>query len=84
MTPLALTENAERLRDLFGLSPFEIELLILLAGCEIDYGIRSALQPAAPETAPTRISLNLAVKLLAGGRSDALSPTRPLRRWMLV
>jgi ATPase family protein associated with various cellular activities (AAA)/winged helix domain-containing protein len=75
-----------RLRELFGLSPFEAELLVLTAGVEIDAAFRESVarvQGTSPRD-PVRVSFSLALSLLPQSHWDALSPIGPLRQWSLV
>ncbi|AGA89623.1 AAA+ family ATPase [Thioflavicoccus mobilis 8321] len=64
----------DRLVAVFGLSPFEREILLLCAGVEMD----AKLAAAGPAT------FALALARLAEPHWSALTPGRPLRRWRLV
>jgi hypothetical protein len=77
---------ALRLRALFGLSPFETELVIVAAGLEIDAGLRDAVAQAQSvgQNQPVRLSFALALALLPDPHWDALSPLGPLRHWCLI
>jgi len=67
----------------FGLSPFERQVLLLVAGLELDHGLRSAVATFnSGEFA--RASYGLALATLAQPHWDALSPDAPLRRWSIV
>jgi hypothetical protein len=70
----------QRIAQIFELSPFEHDLLLLAAGLELDRSLR-ALLPSGP-------SFSLALQWLASARVvphwDALSPQAPLRRWQLL
>ncbi len=75
-----------RLRALFGLSPFETELLVLSAGMEIDGGFRASVshaQGVSPREA-VRLSFSLALSILPQAHWDAISPLGPLRHWSLL
>ena len=76
---------AMRLANLFGLSDFETELLVLAAGIEIDAGLRNAIARGQC-TLPGHVGLSysLALALLPEAHWDALSPSRPLRHWSLI
>src|SRR5262245_31516492 len=77
---------ALRLKALFGLSPFETELLVLTAGVEIDSACRAAVaraQGTSPHD-PVRLSFSLALSVLPQAHWDAVSPLGPLRHWSLV
>ncbi|WP_422003440.1 ATP-binding protein [Reyranella sp.] len=67
----------------FGLSPFERELLLLVAGLELDEGLREAVA-AAGDGATAQASFGLALALLTRPHSDALSSDAPLRHWRMV
>ncbi|MEA3080260.1 MAG: hypothetical protein QOF05_1668, partial [Sphingomonadales bacterium] len=82
------TPALDRCADIFALSPFERELLLLLAGIELDAGVRRAVaraQAAVPESGhSTQPTFSLALSVLAEPHWDALSPLAPLRRWRLI
>ncbi|MGH8445494.1 MAG: hypothetical protein ACREVL_09505, partial [Solimonas sp.] len=67
----------------FGLSPFERELLLLLAGLELDEGLRQAVVKAGAGAA-TRASFSFACAHLIAPHWDALSPDAPLRHWRMM
>ncbi len=73
------------LRDAFGLSGFEQDLLTLCAGVALDNGVRRALAEGRGEdsrhSAPT---FGLALAVLPNAHWRALTPASPLRRWGLV
>lgn len=69
------------LADVFGLSPFERELLLLLTGLELDSGLRAALARRAGDI---RATFDAALALLVSPHWDALSADAPLRRWRMV
>jgi len=73
-TPPAL----ETLCALFGLSPFERDVLLLCAGVELDSQFLDLL---APQAAPT---FSLALARLPEAHWSALPSDTPLRRWRLV
>ena len=77
---------AWHLRDLFGLSTFEAELLLLAAGLEIDAPLRAAVARAQGMGLDdaVRLRFSLALALLPEAHWDALSPSRPLRHWALL
>lgn len=78
--------SAERIGALFGLSPFERDLLLLAAGVELDDALRRSVAQAqglAPEQ-PLGIDYALALEVLPGAHWDAISPLAPLRHWQLV
>lgn len=84
-TPAAVPGNWNspvKIRDLFGLSEFERDILLLTAGAALDLRFNAALariQPASP--VPT---LGLAVAMLPSPHWSALSRMRPLRYWRLI
>ena len=86
--PAQLTEILERwnpvekLRDLFGLSEFELDILLLCMGAAIDGRFSAAFAEAQPESpAPT---LGLAAASLEKPHWSAFSLMRPLRYWRLI
>jgi vesicle-fusing ATPase len=73
----------DRLGGLFGLSPFERELLVLCAAVELDGDVASVAASILGGTDP-RPTFGLALSVLAGGHWDAIAPASPLRSWRLV
>lgn len=67
----------EVLCDLFSLSDFERDVLLLCAAVELDDSVVAAL----PDGLPT---FGLALAVLPQPHWSALTPTRPLRRWRLI
>ncbi|HWJ72312.1 MAG TPA: ATP-binding protein [Kaistia sp.] len=65
----------------FGLSSFERELLLLLAGIELDDALRQSVAKVAGGARP---SFGLALGILTSPHWDALSPDAPLRRWRVI
>jgi hypothetical protein len=82
------TPALDRCSDIFGLSPFERELLLLTAGVELDSGLRRAVIRAQATLADggrsSQPTFLLALRVLAQPHWDALSPLAPLRRWRLI
>ncbi len=68
----------ETLCALFGLSPFERDILLLCAGVELDSQFAALL---APQAAPT---FSLALSSLPDAHWSALTSAAPLRYWRLV
>ncbi|SEM27796.1 ATP-binding protein [Bradyrhizobium sp. OK095] len=78
----------DALTKLFGLSPFEREIVLLAAGVELDSALCrlvSETMAQSPEAgASTQPTFNFAMQTLNEPHWDALSPLRPLRRWRLI
>jgi hypothetical protein len=74
----------DRLADVFALSTFERELLLLCAGVEMDssLGAECARAQGAPQR--TYVTLGLAMATLAEPHWSALTPSRPLRLYRLL
>jgi hypothetical protein len=72
------------LRQLLGLSSFELDVLLLCAAMELDSRIAGLCARAQPEALPAYPSFALALTLFPDPSWDALSPERPLRRWRLI
>jgi ATPase family protein associated with various cellular activities (AAA)/winged helix domain-containing protein len=72
-----------RCARVFGLSPFERELLLLVAGLELDHGLRTVVMTINGGTS-SRASFALGSAFLAQPHWDALSPQSPLRYWRLI
>jgi hypothetical protein len=71
------------LTEIFELSTFERELLLLLAGVEMD----SALAERVTQLAGGKrmgVTFSLAMATLASPHWSAVAPTSPLRRWKLI
>ncbi|MFO1161111.1 MAG: ATP-binding protein [Reyranellaceae bacterium] len=66
-----------------GLSVFERELLLLVAGLELDQGLRVVVTALNGGTS-SRASYGLALAALAAPHWQALSPAAALRRWRMV
>jgi len=75
---------AEALRAAFGLTPFEHDLLLLCAGCELDAALAEACRQAQPGLGSNRPTFGLALGALPDAHWSALSPGRPLRRFHLI
>ena len=73
----------ERLATIFGLSDFERELLLLLAGLEMEPGLgeKCALLTGQQRG---RINFSFAMSVLADPHWSALAPSSPLRRFCLI
>jgi hypothetical protein len=78
--PAAIDRIAER----FGLSAFERDLLLLVAGVEMDAEIGSLCAGAANGSRRPHASFALALAALPDPHWSALTPLRPLRRWRLI
>jgi len=72
-----------RLVALFGLSPFERDVLMLAAAVELDGEVAGVAAAIVGGTDP-RPTFGLALAALVGGHWDAITPVSPLRRWRLV
>jgi MoxR-like ATPase len=73
----------ESVVESFGLTPFERDILLLCAGCELD--ARLPGQCAAASGGETRQpTFGLALAALPDAHWSALAPAAPLRRWRLV
>ena len=72
------------LRQLLGLSPFELDVLLLCAGMELDSRVAGLCARAQPESSRPYPTFALALTLFSDAAWDALSPERPLRRWRLL
>src|SRR3954452_20686215 len=78
----------DTLTKLFGLSPFEREVLLLAAGVELESALRrlvgEAMLQGPDVVASAQPTLNLAMQTLTEPHWDVMSPLRPLRRWHLI
>jgi hypothetical protein len=74
----------DRLADLFALSPFERDLLLLCAGIEMDSRLAALCAEAQGHAQRSYVTFGLAMATLSNAHWSALTPTRPLRRFHLV
>jgi hypothetical protein len=74
----------DALRDGFGLTGFERDVLLLCAGVELDTGFARACGKAHGEPGRTVASFGLALSTLDSPHWDAISPAAPLRARRLV
>jgi hypothetical protein len=74
----------ERLTTLFGLSPFERDLLLLCAAMELDGGFGALCASAQRDPQRPFPTLSLALAALPDPSWRALQPEGPLRRWKLL
>ena len=79
--PPAAPPVVDALVRCFGLSPFERDLLLLCAGCELEAGIGEL---CAEASGMAHASFGLALATLPGAHWSALAPAAPLRRWHLI
>ncbi|WP_417067311.1 ATP-binding protein [Niveibacterium terrae] len=83
--PAPSTEPAaiDEIVELFSLSPFERDLLLLAAGVEMDGEFAPLLSAASAPPQPCA-TFGLALAMLPLAHWSALSPQAPLRRWRLL
>lgn len=74
----------ERLCETFQLSPFEREVLLLCAGCELDSTFAALCGEAQGNAQKNYPTLSLALAALPGAHWSALTPAAPLRYWRMV
>lgn len=74
----------EQIRNCFGLSEFETDLLFLGAAFEFDTGLPRLCAEAQGDTLLSYPTLALALKVFNGASWDALSPHRPLIKHQLI
>ena len=72
------------LRQLLGLSPFELDVLVICAAMELDSRTAGLCARAQPDLNRPYPTFALALTLFEDAAWDALSPARPLRRWRLI
>jgi len=72
------------LRRRFGLSDFEVDLLLLCAGVELDSRIAGLCAAAQGESRGSAPTFSLALGILPNPHWSALLPSAPLRYWRLV
>ena len=74
----------DRLVELFGLSAFERDVLLLCAGIEMDGALAALVSAAQHLPARSYASFGVAMAVLPQPHWSALAPSRPLRRFRLV
>jgi len=74
----------DQLCEIFALSTFERELLLLCAGVEMDSRLAAQCAEAQGHPQQTYVSFGLAMATLTDPHWSALTPSRPLRRFRLV
>jgi hypothetical protein len=81
--PTAFTPALIHCASAFGLSLFEQQLLLLVAGLQLDGRLRQAVAARNADGLP-RASFSLALESLAQPHWDALSPDSALRHWRMI
>jgi len=74
----------ERLEELFGLSAFERDVLLICAGVELDASVAALCARAHGRSGGEFASFGLALAVLDDPHWSALAPAAPLRYWRLV
>ena len=74
----------ETLCIMFGLTPFERDILLLCAGIELDSNFAVLCASAHGDPNKTYPTFSLAMSALPDPHWNALSPQAPLRRWRLI
>lgn len=72
------------LQQIFLLTPFETDVLVLCAGIELEASIPQLCAAAAGDPSRTDPTFSLALAALAHAHWSALAPDAPLRRWRLI
>lgn len=78
--PPGSTAAIDWLANIFELTGFERDLLLLCAGVEMD----SRLAALCGQARPAQVTFGMAMAVLNAPHWDALTPSRPLRRFRLV
>ncbi|HUI56737.1 MAG TPA: ATP-binding protein [Bryobacteraceae bacterium] len=73
-----------RVCQIFGLTPFERDVLLLCAGVELEARFAEACAAAQNDSRLIWPTFSLALNVLTGAHWSAVSPDRPLRLWRLV
>lgn len=74
----------DSLAAIFGLSAFEREVLLLLAGAEMDSALAARCSEIAGRPQRSSVTFSLAMATLHGPHWSALAPSSPLRRFRLI
>ena len=83
---LAATSNfaVDQIRQIFALSDFEHDLLLLCAGVELEADVAPLCAAAQGDPQRPYVTFSLALAVLPQPHWQALAPDRPLRRWKLI
>jgi SpoVK/Ycf46/Vps4 family AAA+-type ATPase len=73
-----------RLESLFGLSPFELDMLVLCVGASLESRFLSACAAEHHDANATWPTFGLALSVLDDPHWSAISRARPLRYWRLI
>lgn len=79
-----VTSALQRICEGFGLSPFERDILLLCAGCELDGAFPRLCAAAHGDERRAFPSFGLALAALNAPHWSALHPGAPLRNWRLI
>lgn len=74
----------ERMATIFGLSPFERDVVLLASGVEMDSKLAGYVSELLGRESRGTITFSLALATLPDPHWSALAPTAPLRRYRLV
>jgi hypothetical protein len=77
-------DGLDRVSQLFSLSAFERDLLLLCAGCELESRFGSACANAQKDARLASPTFGLALAALPGAHWSAVGPDGPLRYWRLI
>jgi hypothetical protein len=81
---LSAPSALDTLTDTFGLSAFERDLLVMVAGPELDAAFASTCAAAQGDDGHSQPTFGLALASLPDAHWSALAPSGPLRFWRLV
>ena len=81
--PASFTSALDRCAGAFGLSPFERQLLLLVAGLQLDGRLREAVAARDP-AGIAQATFGLALSSLPEPHWDSVSPDGPLRYWRMI
>src|ERR1700722_8826255 len=78
------TMALDHLVNVFRLTPFERDVLVLCAGMEMDAGFAQLCAAAQHDANRAFPTFGLALAALPGAHWSAITPTAPLRYWRLI
>ena len=84
MDDMSAPPALERVRTSFGLSPFEVDVLLLCAGMELDGSFASRCAAANGDAGKPFPTFGLSLAALPDAHWSAVTPAAPLRYWRLV
>ena len=78
------TSSVDEIAERFGLSSFELKIILMCAGMELDSPFVSLMNSSKEESGRFQPSFGMALAAFSDAHWSALSPGSPLRYWHLI